>query len=48
MDGTGLREIEDKAVAARLRTKVNDFNLKSSVRAAALAGGFGVICAVFQ
>ena len=30
VDGAGLQEIEDKTLAARLRAKVNEFNLKSA------------------
>ena len=43
VDGTGLREIEDKSVARKLRDKVNDFNVKSNVAVAAITAAY---CAI--
>lgn len=46
MDGTGLREIEDKSVAAALRDKVNAFNVRSAVTNAAIAAAYGAAAAL--
>lgn len=36
VDGSGLREIEDKSIAKAIREKVNAFNVKSAALTAAL------------
>ena len=36
VDGTGLREIEDKTLAGKIRERVNTFNLSSNAAVAAL------------
>ena len=46
MDGTGLREIEDKSVAAALRDKVNAFKVRSAVTSAAIAAAYGAAAAL--
>ena len=43
VDGTGLREIEDKTIAKRIRDKVNDFNAKSAVAVALATAAY---CAI--
>lgn len=45
VDGTGLRAIEDRGVAAALRAKVGRFNLATGAAATALAAAYGLAAA---
>jgi|TARA_B110000977_G_scaffold86338_1_gene115038 hypothetical protein len=40
VDGTGLREIEDKNLATQIRDKVNTFNLRSNIAVAVITAAY--------
>lgn len=48
VDGSGIQTIDDPAVAARLRDKVNAFNLKTGVYVAVATLIYAALPALFE
>lgn len=48
VDGTGMQAIDDQTVAAKLRNKVNDFNVQTILVSLAITAVYAVLPFIWQ